>query len=306
MRRLIPSWCRSLAIVALASALPPAVAAEPNGIVVYQSDFGLKDGAVSAMHGVARGVDADLILEDLTHEIPAFDIWNGAYMLFQTVPYWPEGTVFVSVVDPGVGSERKSVVAELTSGHYVVTPDNGTLTLLADSIGIEAVHEIDENVGRRPGSSASFTFHGRDVYSFTAAQLASAAVAFEAIGPALDPASLVTIEYQEPEIEGRTVSGNIPILDIQYGNVWTNIPQAMLEELGVAKDDRLAVTIAEDGETRFEGEIPYVYTFSDVPEGDPLVYINSIGNVALALNYDDFAATHGIGSGADWRITLSK
>ena len=87
-----------------------AAAQDTNGIVVYQSDFGVKDGAVSAMKGVAVGVDPTLRLEDLTHEIPAFNIWEGAYRLNQTVAYWPPGTVFVSVVDPGVGTDRKSVV----------------------------------------------------------------------------------------------------------------------------------------------------------------------------------------------------
>jgi len=99
-----------------------------NGIVVFQTDFGTKDGAVSAMKGVASNVDASLKLYDLTHDIPAYNIWEAAYRLDQTVIYWPVGTVFVSVVDPGVGTTRKSVVVKTKSGHYIVTPDNGTLT----------------------------------------------------------------------------------------------------------------------------------------------------------------------------------
>src|SRR6201985_1747364 len=106
-----------------------------NGMVVYQSDFGLKDGAVSEMKGVAMGVSPDLKLYDLTHEIPAYNIWEAAYRLQQTVPYWPEGTVFVSVVDPGVGTSRKSVVLKTNSGQFIVTPDNGTLTLIAETLG---------------------------------------------------------------------------------------------------------------------------------------------------------------------------
>ena len=94
-----------------------------NGIVVFQSDFGLKDGAVSAMKGVALGVAPTLKLFDLTHEIPAYNIWEAAYRLHQTVPYYPKGTVFVSVCDPGVGTERHSVVMLTKSGHYIVTPD---------------------------------------------------------------------------------------------------------------------------------------------------------------------------------------
>src|ERR1700685_2732148 len=141
--------------------------AAQNKIVVFQSDFGLKDGAVSEMKGVAMGVSPELKLFDLTHEIPAYNIWDAAYRLQQTVPYWPAGTVFVSVVDPGVGTARKSVVLKTTTGQFIVTPDNGTLTLVAETLGIGEIREIDEQVNRRPESRNSYTFHGRDVYSFT-------------------------------------------------------------------------------------------------------------------------------------------
>src|ERR1700750_210757 len=144
-----------------------------NKIVVFQSDFGLKDGAVSAMKGVAMGVSPDLKLFDLTHEIPAYNIWEAAYRLEQTVRYWPAGAAFVSVVDPGVGTARKSVVLKTKSGHFIVTPDNGTLTLVAQSLGIAEVREIDEKINRRKGSEGSYTFHGRDVYAYTAARLAA-------------------------------------------------------------------------------------------------------------------------------------
>src|SRR6195952_1612920 len=135
-------------------------------IVVFQSDFGLKDGAVSAMKGVATGVSTDLKLFDLTHEIPAYNIWEASYRLYQTVTYWPAGTVFVSVVDPGVGTSRKSVVLKTNTGQYIVTPDNGTLTLVSESLGIAEIRQIDENVNRRHGSEKSYTFHGRDVYAY--------------------------------------------------------------------------------------------------------------------------------------------
>ena len=98
--------------------------------LVFQSDFGLGDGAVSAMKGIAYGVDGNIIISDVTHDISPFNIWEASYRLFQVVDFWPEGTVFVSVVDPGVGSDRKSVVVRLTGNRYVVTPDNGTLTHL--------------------------------------------------------------------------------------------------------------------------------------------------------------------------------
>jgi len=293
-----------LAVLVLAAAAR-ADPAEPNGIIVFQSDFGLKDGAVSAMHGVAVSVDPDLRLEDLTHEIPAFNIWEGAYRLNTTAPYWPAGTVFVSVVDPGVGTERRSVVLETGSGHYFVSPDNGTLTLVAESLGIAALRAIDESRYRRPGSEASYTFHGRDVYAYAAAHLASGKTAFADIGPALAP-EVVRLDYQQPALEGNRVIGNIPILDVQFGNVWTNIDRATFERLGVARGTPVEVRILEGQAQVWEGMVPYVSTFGDVPEGEPLLYLNSVDNLALAINWGDFAATHGIASGPEWRIEVAK
>ena len=238
----------------LALQADPAAAAEPKGVVVYQSDFGLKDGAVSAMRGVAYSVDPTLRLENLTHEIPAFNIWEGAYRLNTTAPYWPEGTVFVSVVDPGVGTDRKSVVLRTTSGHYFVSPDNGTLTLVAESLGIEEVREIDEAVNRLAGSEKSYTFHGRDVYSYTGARLASGQITFEEVGQAL-PAEVTRLEYQKPDFTGEALVGTIPILDVQYGNVWTNIDRETFEEMGVEKGDLLAIKIVGDSKKGLPGRI---------------------------------------------------
>src|SRR5258708_3945456 len=184
-----------------------------NKIIVFQTDFGLKDGAVSEMKGVAMGVSPDLKLFDLTHEIPAYNIWEAAYRLEQTVRYWPAGTVFVSVVDPGVGTTRKSVVLKTKSGHYIVTPDNGTLTLIAESLGIAEVREIDEAVNRRKDSQKSYTFHGRDVYAYTGARLAAGVITYEQVGPLL-PKKVVTIAYQKAVLEGKTLKGNISILDV--------------------------------------------------------------------------------------------
>jgi S-adenosylmethionine hydrolase len=294
----------TLCLVGLLAALP-AVARDTNGVIVYQSDFGLKDGAVAAMRGVALSVDPTLRLENLTHEIPAFDIWEGAYRLNTTAPYWPPGTVFVSVIDPGVGTARRSIVLKTGSGHYFVSPDNGTLTLVAEDLGIEAVRAIDESRYRRPGSAQSYTFHGRDVYSFAAAHLASGKTGFEQIGPELPP-EVVTIDYQKPEIRGGVVSGNIPILDVQFGNVWTNIDRATFEQLGVAKGEPVEVRIFNEDEPVFEGAMPYVSTFGDVPQGDRLLYLNSVDNVAFAINWGDFAATHNIASGPAWRVEVAK
>jgi S-adenosylmethionine hydrolase len=282
---------------------PPAAAQDANGMIVYQSDFGLKDGAVSAMRGVAVSIDPGLRLENLTHEIPAFDIWQGAYRLAETAPYWPPDTVFVSVVDPGVGTDRKSVVLKTRSGHYFVSPDNGTLTLVAEQLGIEAVRAIDESRYRRPGSELSYTFHGRDVYAYAAGNLASGRVSFEEIGPELPP-QVVRLDYHKPEVKDGLVVGNIPILDVQFGNLWTNIDRATFERLGVEKGTELEVRIFNGDALAFEGAMPYVSTFGDVPQGEPLLYINSVDNLSAAINWGDFAGTHGISSGPEWRIEV--
>ena len=196
------------------------------------------------MRGVIRSVDRELVVDDLTHEIPAYNVWEAAYRLNAVVDYWPQDTVFVSVVDPGVGTSRKSVVARLKNGLTIVTPDNGTLTLVAQRIGIDAVREIDEHKHRLPGSEGSYTFHGRDVYAYDAALLASGKMKFDDVGPLLQ-SDIVEIEYEKPGQSDARIFGGIPVLDPQYGNIWTNIPAALLDGLKVRAGDRLQLTITE-------------------------------------------------------------
>ena len=276
-----------------------------NKNVVFQSDFGLKDGAVSAMKGVAMGVSADLKLFDLTHEIPAYNIWEAAYRLEQTVMYWPAGTVFVSVVDPGVGTNRKSVVLKTKSGHFIITPDNGTLTLIAASLGIEAIREIDEAVNRRQGSEKSYTFHGRDVYAYTAARLAAGAISFEQVGAAL-PNEVVQIPYQKAILENKKIKGTIAILDVQYGNIWTNIPAALFNQLQVKIGNKLHVVIYQNQIKKYEGNMPYSETFGAVAKGKPLAYLNSLLQLSFALNMGNFSAVHKVYSGNDWTVEITK
>ncbi|GAA9251675.1 S-adenosyl-l-methionine hydroxide adenosyltransferase family protein [Helicobacter pylori] len=257
------------------------------------------------MKGVAFSVDSNLKIFDLTHEIPPYNIWEGAYRLYQTASYWPKGSVFVSVVDPGVGTKRKSVVLKTKNGQYFVSPDNGTLTLVAQTLGIDSVREIDEKANRLKGSEKSYTFHGRDVYAYTGARLASGAITFEQVGPEL-PAKVVEIPYQKAKATKGEVKGNIPILDIQYGNVWSNISDKSLNQAGIKRNDILCVTISKDSKKKYEGKMPYVASFGGVLEGQPLVYLNSLLNVSVALNRDNFAQKHQIKSGADWNIDIKK
>ena len=277
-----------------------------NGIVVFQTDFGTKDGAVSAMKGVASSVDPSLKLYDLTQEIPAYNIWEAAYRLDQTVPYWPAGTVFVSVVDPGVGTNRKSVVAKTKSGHFIVTPDNGTLTLLAAIIGIESIRKIDEAVNRRKNSGASYTFHGRDVYAYTAARLASKTIRFESVGQLLAPKPFL-LSYQKASLNNNTLKGNIDILDIQYGNLWTNIGQDLWKGFNAIAHDKniIVVKVLHQQKLVYQGAMPFENTFGGVAVGKPLAYLNSLMQLSFALNQGNMAEKYNIGSGPDWTVEIT-
>lgn len=286
------------------SALSFVTIGQPKALV-FQSDFGLKDGAVSEMKGVAFSVSPELRMFDITHEIPAYNIWEGAYRLYQAAPYWPAGTVFVSIIDPGVGSERKSVVLKTKTGHYIVSPDNGTLTLVAEHLGIEEVREIDEAKNRLRNSGKSYTFHGRDVYAYTGARLASGTISFQEVGPKLNP-QVVRINYQKPVIESGAVKGNIPVLDIQYGNVWTNIDQSLLEKLGIKVNDKLHIIIYHEGKAVFEDDIPYVNTFADVAVGKNMSYMNSLLQFSLGINQGSFSEAYKVYSGAAWSIAVTK
>lgn len=297
MKKLALLWC-------WAGLMVSAVCGQDHPLVL-QTDFGLKDGAVAAMRGVAAGVNPRLIVHDLSHANTPFDIWEAAYRLKQAAPYWPEGTVFVSVIDPGVGTDRKSVVLKTKSGHYFVTPDNGTLTLVAEDLGIAEIREIDEANNRRRGSERSYTFHGRDVYVFVGARLAAGAIKFEQVGPVL-PAKVIAIPYERPRLEGNVLVGTIPFLDFQFGNVWTNLDEALFAKLNAKAGDRFRVSITHKSQPVFSGELPYAHTFGEVPEGAPLLYLNSLMNVSFALNMGDFAKKHGVASGAEWSVRVEK
>lgn len=275
-------------------------------ILVLQSDFGLNDGAVSAMYGVAKGVSMDLEIHDLTHGITPFQILEGSYRLFQTVQFWPEGTVFVSVVDPGVGTTRKSVVARTKTGHYIVTPDNGTLTHMKKKFGIESLREIDESVNRLRGSEDSHTFHGRDVYAYTGARLAAGVIDYEGVGPELNVDDIIEVTIDEAVVTNGQIEGTVEVLDIRFGHLWTNINKDMIEKAGFELDDELEVLVTYKGEKRYRSIVPYVRSFGSVNMLEPLIYVNSMLMAAVALHQGNFASTYNIGVGPEWKIIFRR
>ena len=272
--------------------------------LVFQTDFGLVDGAVSAMYGVAYCVHPDLKIHDLTHDITPYNIWEASYRLIQTLEYWPENTVFVSVVDPGVGSDRKSVVARTNTGRYIVTPDNGTLTHVLRMEGICEVREIDEHINRLPRSGDSYTFHGRDVYAYTGARLASGIIDFEGVGPKLDVKGLNILPIVEPYLDGKAVHGTIDILDVRFGSLWTNIPRELFLKTGIQYGDRVSITIENETRTVYRNIILFAKSFADVYVGEALAYVNSLDCVAVAINQGSFARAYNIGTGNSWSICI--
>ena len=272
--------------------------------LVFQTDFGLVDGAVSAMYGVAYTVNPALNIHDLTHDITPYNIWEASYRLIQTINYWPVGTVFVSVVDPGVGSDRKSIVVKTKSGRYIVTPDNGTLTHVLRAEGVEAAREIDENINRLPSSGESYTFHGRDVYAFTGARLACGIIDFAGVGPEIPVESLMQLPVVEPVLNGTAVCGTIDVLDVRFGSLWTNIPRTLFLQTGVKYGDRVSITIENDTRCVYRNIIQYAKSFADVFVGEALAYVNSLDCVAVAINQGSFARAYNIGTGNSWRIRI--
>jgi len=274
------------------------------GPLVLLSDFGTRDGAVCAMKGVAVQVDPKLAIYDLTHEIPAFDVWEAGFRLQQAAPFWPKGTVFVAVVDPGVGTTRKSLVLETKSGHIFVGPDNGLFTLVAADLGVKQIRSIDVKRLHRPGSPAATTFHGRDIYAYNGALVASGRLALADAGPEVK--DMVRLPFQQPSCADGVARGNIPTLDIAYGNVWTNIDTVTFSGLGARLGDKLQVEIAQGKHRVWRGSVPLVTTFGDVTRGKPLAYFDSLGCFALAINLGSFARAHGIGCGPDWTIAVRR
>ncbi|HEM5225284.1 TPA: S-adenosyl-l-methionine hydroxide adenosyltransferase family protein [Streptococcus suis] len=277
-----------------------------NNLLVLQSDFGLVDGAVSAMIGVALQESRDLVIHHLTHDITPYNIFEGSYRLFQTVEYWPEGTTFVSVVDPGVGSKRKSVVALTEQNHYIVTPDNGTLSFIKKYVGIKAVREISEVANRRANTEHSYTFHGRDVYAYTGAKLASGHISFEEVGPELSVDKIVEIPTVPTEVGSDYVKGAIDILDVRFGSLWTSITREEFYTLQPQFEDRFEVTIYNNDMLVYQNQVTYGKSFADVRIGQPLIYINSLYRVGVAINQGSFAKAYNIGVGQNWHIEIKR
>lgn len=275
-------------------------------ILVFQTDFTYAEGAVSSMYGVVKTVDRELEIFDGTHQIPQYDTWSASYRLYQSLQFWPKGTIYVSVVDPGVGTARKACVAKTVDGYYIVTPDNGALTHIKKYVGIEAVREIDETVNRLQSTRGVAIFHGRDLFGYTAARLASGIIDFEGVGPAYPVEQIVEHPIYEPDVQPGKVSGYFEINDPNFGNLWTNIPLDAFKGAGFEYGDMVNVSICHEGKEVFHDRVLFHQSFGFAAKGDPMIYNNELMKVAMAVSQGSMCKKYDLNFGPEWTVVFTK
>jgi S-adenosylmethionine hydrolase len=291
----------SIVVLALGCSTPPpekpAPAAKPERarpVVVIETDYGTRDDAVALLRGVILSIARDVQLVDLTNEIPPFDIETGAQDLEDAPGIFPAGSVFVVVVDPGVGTSRKSIAVQLKNGSFLVGPDNGVLSLAMEKYGVQGVREITNPDFQRKHESE--TFHGRDQFAPCGAHLARGD-SFADVGPELK--EWVKLPHAAPVAAGEALEAVVAKIDEPYGNLWTNVTAENATKLGLAFGQKLAFKFADKSVAA-----PLAKTFGDVKEGEPLAYWNSRGRLSLAINMGDAAKTYGVKRGD--KVTISR
>jgi S-adenosylmethionine hydrolase len=271
----------------------------PLRTIGFMTDFDVRDDAVGICRAVMNGVAPGVQVIDITHQVTPYGIAEGARFLAGSAPYFANDAVFVVVVDPGVGSSRKAIIARSKKGQFFVLPDNGLLTLVQDRDGIEGVREIT-NPAWMIGAMLSSTFHGRDIFSPAGAHLARGDD-WTGAGPAVNVSALVRLKISSASVDGSGLHGQAIGTDGPFGNLVLNVPAETFAQLGYTLGDVVPVQLAGK---RYE--FPFVKTFSDVAVGKPLFYIDSRGRLSLGVNQRNFATTYGVASDAEVLIPRKK
>jgi hypothetical protein len=276
-------------------------AQQTQHVVGFMTDFDVKDDAIGICKAVMEIIDPGIRIIDISHQVTPYDIAEGARFLAGSVPYFPADAVFVVVIDPTVGSNRKAIIAHSRRGQYFVLPDNGLLTLFP-STGENQIIEAREisNPAWMIGAKLSSTFHGRDIFSPAGAHLARGDDWTQA-GPSLDIAKLVRLDIHNSTIDATGLHSEVLGLDGPFGNVILNIPSETFARLGYHLGDQVSVILDNHPYT-----VPFVKTFSDVPVGSPLLYIDSRGRIALSLNQRNFAEKYNVTPGLTVLIPVKK
>lgn len=272
----------------MASSNPPQPAVSTTPPIVMLTDFGTRDGYPGIMRGVILGIAPASPVVDLTHEIPPQDIASGAWVLSTAWRYFPAGSIFLAVVDPGVGSARRAIALRAGERSFV-GPDNGLFSLITARAPVEAAVTLDNP--RYQLSQPSATFHGRDIFAPAAAHLA-AGVPFAALGSPLAPESLVNIALPEPQWEGDALVGHVLHVDA-FGNLITSFSGALSNALLSLP----GVTFTIGGAT-FADRAP---TFAAGPADAPFALRDSSGHLAFAVRNGSAATLLGVSRGAEVR-----
>ncbi|MGC8816678.1 MAG: SAM hydrolase/SAM-dependent halogenase family protein [Candidatus Hadarchaeum sp.] len=261
-------------------------------IIALLSDLGGKDHFVGAIKGVILSINPDVVIVDITHEVTKFDVFTAAFTLANAAETFPSGTIFVAVVDPGVGTKRKGILLRTKNGLLFVGPDNGIFTLVAQRFGVKEIRELKNPKLVREKISA--TFHGRDVFAPVAAHLSLGVKAAE-VGPVLP--ALTELSPPRPKLAGKEIVGEAMAVD-GFGNILTNIDHKLIEKF------------AETGnnlEIEMCGRVlsaKLVKTFGEVEPGEILCYVGSAGLLEIAKNLGNLAAD--IGARPHIKIRLKK
>ena len=249
------------------------------------TDFGTANDAVAICKGVMLQIAPDARIMDITHQVTPYSIEEGARFLAGVTPYYPAGTVFVVVIDPGVGTSRKAVIVKTKKGQYFVLPDNGLITPVLDRDGLQSAREIT-NAAWMIGDAVSSTFHGRDIFSPAGAHLA---MGWDYALAGQEVQELVRLTPKVATITEKGIEGEVIALDDPFGSLITDIPGEEFKKLGYKLGDTVTVQLHKKPFT-----LPYAKTFMDVPVGDPLLYVDSRGRVGLALNQRNFSQSYKI------------
>jgi S-adenosylmethionine hydrolase len=253
--------------------------------IVFMTDFGTANDAVAICKAVMITIAPDARIMDITHQVTPFRIEEGARNLESVSPYYPAGTVFVAVIDPGVGTSRKAIIVKTKKAQYFVLPDNGLITPVIDRDGLDSAREIT-NQSWMIQAAISSTFHGRDIFSPVAAHLASG-WDFNLVGPVVP--QLVRLTLKTATATDKGIEGNIIALDDPFGSLVTDIPGEDFNKLGYHLGDKFRIEINKKPVT-----VPYVKTFMGVPVGDVLLFIDSRDRVSVAINQGNYSKKFGV------------
>lgn len=271
-----------------------------NKAIVLMTDFGLEDPYVGVMKGVIKSIDPDVSIIDLTHSIPSYDIRRAALVLFVSYKYFPKNTIFVCVVDPGVGTDRKALLIK-TRNYYFIGPDNGCLYPAASEDGIDAIYDISRSSYRL--REVSMTFHGRDIFAPVAAWL-SRGIPPHLLGRKISVEDIVKLVFPKPVIDRECIDANILYID-KFGNIMTNIPKNIVFKQNISYGSKLSIHMLKNGDKILSPyKCVFERSFGYVNEGEIVCYINSWGYLEIGVNKGSAAVKLGVA--VDDKIRVCK